>query len=63
MAKTLKEACELIGKAAGYDRPISASEVRVYYSKNCWGNSMDGITPTEPCVYVQIRNEVPVKIV
>lgn len=62
-AYTNKEACELIGKAAGYNRSIGDSELRNYYSKDCWGTPMDGITPTEPCVYVQVRNETPVKIV
>jgi hypothetical protein len=62
-AYTNKEACELIGKAAGYDRSIGASELKNYYSKNCWGTPMAGITPTEPCVYAQERNETPVRIV
>jgi len=62
-AYTNKEACELIGKAAGYFHPIGAFELQNYYSKGCWGDSMKDIPPTEPCVYVQERNEVPVRIV
>ncbi len=25
--------------------PTTASEINVYWSKRCWGNPMDGITP------------------
>jgi hypothetical protein len=25
--------------------PCGLSEIRNYYSKNCWGNAMDGVTP------------------
>ena len=48
-AYTQKQAAELVSIASGF--PISVSEIRVYYS-NCWGNSMKGIIPTEPIVYV-----------
>jgi hypothetical protein len=30
---------------------ISTNEIKVYYHADCWGNPMNGITPTEPCVY------------
>jgi len=50
-AYTKKQACELIGKASGYKSPISYSEITNYYSEGSWGNSMDGIIPTEPCIY------------
>ena len=41
-AYTNKQACELLGKAAGYkDWPISMSELSNYYSKGSWGNTMD----------------------
>ena len=58
-----KEACELIGKASGYSHPVGIRELTVYYSKNCWGTSMNGIPPTEPCVYVQLHNETPTRVV
>lgn len=48
-----KQACELVGKACECYGPISANELTNYYHKGAWGNDMDGIVPTEPCVYVQ----------
>ena len=43
-------ASEAYRKVRGYtDRPdlkmIGISEIRTYWSPNCWGNAMDGITP------------------
>jgi hypothetical protein len=42
---------------------INANEINIYYSKGCWGNPMDGIIATEPCVYVGdiIGDNNPVK--
>jgi hypothetical protein len=63
-AYSVKEASELIGKASGYSRPVGESEIRIYYAKGCWGDSMKGITPTEPCVYVSITyNDKPIRII
>ena len=62
-AYTNKEACDLIGKASGYDYPVGLRELTVYYSKNCWGTNMNGISPTEPCVYVKIGNEPVTRLV
>lgn len=56
-AYSVKQAAELVGKACGLDFPISLSEIRVYYHKDCWGNSMIGITPEEPCVYALKDND------
>ena len=50
-AYSQRQAAELVGKAAGYISSIGIREIREYYSANCWGNVMEGITPTEPCVY------------
>lgn len=52
-AYSQKQAAELVSKACfGNDHPniVSSNEIREYYS-DCWGNSMDGIEATEPCVY------------
>ncbi len=52
-AYSQKQAAELVSRACyGDDCPdnISTNEIRNYYS-DCWGNSMNGIEPTEPCVY------------
>lgn len=53
-AYSAKQATELIGNAA--ECHINGNEINKYYSKNCWGNAMDGIIPTEPCVYI-VENE------
>jgi len=45
-----KQATELIGNAS--ECHISGNEIKKYYSIDCWGNAMDGIIPTEPCVYI-----------
>ena len=50
-AYSAKQAVELINQACS--SCIGVHEINVYYAKGCWGNPMDGITPTEPCVYVQ----------
>ena len=53
-AYSQKQAAELVSRACyGDDRPnnVSINEIKVYYSPNAWGNSMNGIEPTEPCVY------------
>lgn len=53
-AYSAKDAIDLVNEAyrklRGYtDRPdirvVSVSELRTYWSKGCWGNSMDGVTP------------------
>ncbi len=46
-ARLLSQACET---------HVSVSEISVYYNHGSWGNSMDGIIPTEPCVYAQLRS-------
>lgn len=51
-AYTQKQAAELIAEACNSPW-ITTHEIRTYYSKGCWGNSMDGIEPTEPCVYAE----------
>lgn len=65
-AYSAKQACELIGQVCELGRPLPASEITKYYSKDCWGNSMDGITATEPCVYVgdgYDYNNKPIRII
>jgi len=48
-AYSMKQAVELINKALG--TYMSPSIIKNYYHKGCWGRAMDGIVPTEPCVY------------
>jgi hypothetical protein len=64
-AYSQKQAAELVGKAAGFVGSIGVSEIAQYYHKNSWGNTMDGIEPTEPCVYgvERIWGDKPKRIV
>lgn len=56
-AYSAKQAIELVGNASGCH--ISGNEIKKYYSENCWGNAMDGIIPTEPCVYIVEHENSP----
>lgn len=61
-AYSIKQATELLIKAAGSH--ISGNEVKVYYNPGTWGNSMNGIQPTEPCVYgIKRYGEKPVRLI
>ena len=64
-AYSIKQAAELVSAACfdGRKDLVSTSEIRVYYHKDCWGNSMDEITPTEPCVYMDFNNERPFRVI
>lgn len=44
-AYSKKQALELVCKAAGWDGACTMHEINVYWSPNCWGTKMDGITP------------------
>lgn len=53
-AYSQKQAAELVSKACygeEFSDNVSVNEIRNYYSAGSWGNTMNGITPTEPCVY------------
>jgi anaerobic selenocysteine-containing dehydrogenase len=50
-AYSQKHAKELIEKA--FSTTLTTREIPDYYHSGSWGNPMDGIEPTEPCVYVQ----------
>lgn len=59
-AYSQKQAAELLAKASGCTNG-SLTEIIKYFSP-CWGNSMNGIEPTEPCLYYEERfNNVPPK--
>jgi hypothetical protein len=64
-AFTQKQAAELVSSACfGCNDRISVSELRNYYFEGSWGNPMDGIVATEPCVYINsYKNPVPEKII
>ncbi len=48
-------------KQVGYDS-ISTCEVLKYWSKDCWGNPMEGITP-EIGVWANIRHEPVIRLI
>lgn len=64
-AYSVAEAARLIAQAAGSHNSGFEHEIKTYYSKDCWGKPMEGITPTEPCVYATTShyNEKPKRII
>ena len=67
-AYTKKQAAELVSKACyGDDAPnvINVREISEYYNEGSWGNEMNNIDPTEPCVYAseKLYGEKPKKII
>lgn len=59
-AYSKKQAAELINKLG---ENITVYNITKYFS-NRWGSDMDGITPTEPCVYLTqaFTKSEPVKV-
>lgn len=52
-AYSQEEAARLVSKAC--EAFVTVHEIKKYYSPDCWGRQMDGITASEPCVYVAER--------
>jgi len=48
-AYNFKHCIELLNEATGSNS--SPSQINAYWNKGGWGNVMQGIEPTEPCVY------------
>lgn len=63
-AHSMADAIRLVEAYTGYEHSSSiASEIRVYFGKNCWGTSMDGITP-ERGIWIKFHeNEAPIKVI
>lgn len=61
-AYSQKQAAELISKAGGSHGRVTLTEIRDYYSPSGWGTPMNGIEPTEPCVYHSPQHEKPKRI-
>lgn len=51
-AYTQKQALEMLASVC--KSYISPNEIRTYWC-DCWGNDMNGIEPTEPCLYAGNR--------
>jgi hypothetical protein len=63
-AYSVKQAAELINK--GCDTYITAYEIKHYFNPDCWGDTMKGIEPTEPCLYGTTSDKLfenPIKII
>lgn len=60
-AYSIADAQRLVSEYTG--RPTSISEIKSYWSKNAWGNAMDGITP-ERGIWISFgnRGETPTKV-
>lgn len=61
-AYSQQQAAELLNKVSGTRG--GTSEIKNYFSPT-WGNDMNGIIPTEPCVYEikeNWKNQKPVKV-
>lgn len=66
-AYSIKQAAELSslasteGRTSGHIKPY---DISTYFSFDAWGNSMDGIVPTEPCVYMcKSYQDKPFKVI
>lgn len=57
-AYTQKQAVECL--RAAFQSNTSLCELNKYFFRGSWGNAMNGITPIEPCVYVQRSYDKPV---
>ena len=58
-AHSQAHAAELVSNVCGFT--VSVRTIRDYYS-NCWGTPMDGISPTEPCLYAAFHCDKPIRI-
>lgn len=67
-AYSQKHACELIGTIFyGEENKefFSVNTLKSYFNPDCWGNTMNGIEATEPCVYLhneQDRTSPPFRV-
>ena len=63
-AYSIKQAVEIINTYGNAN--IGDNEIRKYFHKDCWGDAMDGIVPTEPCLYAvkshSSYNTPPIKL-
>lgn len=48
-AYSFKHCIELLSEAV--KQKYTTAELNNYWNKDCWGNAMTDIEPTEPCVY------------
>ena len=58
-AYSVDDVLSLLNDELGYR--VSRWEIRVYWSPNCWGTPMDGITP-ERGAWIQTGRQPPVRL-
>ena len=59
-AYSQKQAREILSSAGGFGY-VQSNLISDYFS-DCWGNSMDGIEPTEPSIWVEITRDQPTRL-
>jgi len=66
-ARSMAEAARLVSMACfdGREDFVSVHEIKEYYNKDAWGRTMNGIEPTEPCVYISgnLYNDKPIRVI
>ena len=60
-AHSVAEAVRIVNEATG-KKIMSMYEINVYWNKECWGNSMDGIEPEVGVWTQQFYNDKPKRI-
>jgi len=60
-AHSTAEAIRILNEAAGY-RVASSHELNTHWTKGCWGNSMEGITPEVGVWTLQHYGDKPKRI-
>ena len=61
-ANSRSHAIKLINQAVGHE-VVNQNEAKVYWSPNCWGNSMNGITQEIGVWTTQSWTDKPIKII
>ena len=65
-AYSMKQAAEMLSMAfygEQFKNLISVKEISLYYNKGTWGNTMIGIEPIEPCVYLSEGYNKPFRVI
>jgi hypothetical protein len=61
-AYSMNDAVRVITEVLGYEPRGIRSELKIYWSRGCWGTPMDGITPERGMWVQQGYNFKPVKL-
>lgn len=61
-AYSIADACRICGELTGRPSNHYIREINEYFSKGCWGNSMDGVTPERGAWLSKDGREKPVRV-